>query len=74
MGRIYSVYAGCDDQRASNTITAKQEKEINKFYGILVKNHLIKQNLHRLVRFLYIIRYPHSRQRIASLGRISFSQ
>lgn len=35
MGRIYSVYVGCDDQRASNTITAKPEKEINKFYGML---------------------------------------
>lgn len=31
------------------------------------------QYLHRFVRFLYMIRYPHSRQRIGSRGRISFS-
>lgn len=55
-----------------NHCKKKNWKEIwNKFglFGMQSK----QKHLHRFVRFLYIIRYPHSRHRIASFGRISFS-
>ncbi len=35
--------------------------------------YLASKTMRRLVRFLYMIRQPHSRHLIASLGRISFS-
>lgn len=54
----------------SHEFAPQQQKQQQQTHKVPIN----RLNLHRLVRFLYIIRYPHSRHRIASFGRISFSQ